>query len=377
METIVHPGRTERSLLAPKDEPTPVLIVDDDALIRDLCARVLSHYRVLQADNGRDALQLLERERVDLVLTDVMMPAMDGLDLLKALKEKEPTLAVVVMTGYADKEVVLQALKADADDFITKPINLLQLRTTIDKVLEKKALKEELVHLKHMDRLKSEFLGLISHKLKTPTTAISLFIQNLARGIGDPADPEFQQTLNLILEESTYLEHLIQDLLHYSEVILQEGPPKLADVGLKELARAVLTEMKEAAHGKGITLVDDLDPLQVRLELDRKKVGFALRELLDNAVKFTPPGGTVALRGEADGSLARLTVRDSGQGIPREDLPKVFEKFYQIDPAHTGQIRGFGLGLFYARQFVQSHGGTIQLSSEPGRGTIATLTLPC
>jgi CheY-like chemotaxis protein len=154
-----------------------------------------------------------------------MMPQMNGLDLLKTVKEKEPNQVVVVMTGYADKEIVLRALKADADDFISKPINLLQLKTTIDKVLEKRALKEELVHLKRMDRLKSDFLGLISHKLKTPTTAISLFIQNLGQGIGDPADPAFQKTLSLIIEESQYLNYLIQDLLYYSEIILQEGLP--------------------------------------------------------------------------------------------------------------------------------------------------------
>lgn len=372
----MRPEYAQNPSLQQKTEKGLVLVVDDDALIRDLCSRVLSDYRVLQADSGREALQLLERERVELVLTDVMMPDMNGLELLKALKEMEPTLAVVVMTGFPEKEIILRALKADADDFIAKPINLLQLKTTIDKVLEKKALKEELVHLKHMDRLKSEFLGLISHKLKTPTTAISLFIQNLSRGIGDPADPDFRHTLDLILKESAYLDHLIQDLLHYSEVLLQEGPPKLKEVDLRDLARSVLAELEDAACGRGVTLVDRLEELHVRLELDRKKIGFALRELLDNAVKFTPAGGSVTLAAESGGDAVRLVVRDSGQGISREDLPKIFEKFYQIDPAHTGQVRGFGLGLFYARQFVQSHGGTVKLTSEPGRGTVATLTLP-
>lgn len=306
-----------------------------------------------------------------------MMPRMNGLDLLKQVKEQLPNQLVVVMTGYADKEIILRALKADADDFINKPINLLQLKTTIDKVLEKKALKEELVHLKRMDRLKSDFLGLISHKLKTPITAISLFIQNLARGVGNPGDPGFRHTMDLILEESSYLSYLIQDLLNYSEVILHEGPPKLEPVDLRELLQTLFVEQEGAAENKGIALSGDFDGPFPALELDRKRILFAIQALLDNALKFTPAGGQVNLEARRDGDNVRLAVRDTGSGIPREELPKVFEKFYQTDPDHTGQVRGFGLGLFYARLFVQDHGGSLRLESEPGVGTTAIITLPC
>jgi signal transduction histidine kinase len=358
-------------------EQHSILVVDDDLLIRELVAKVLSDYRVLQADNGQDALGILMQEKVDVVLTDVMMPSMNGLDLLKSVKEESPDQAVVVMTGYADKEVILRALRADADDFINKPINLLQLKTTINKVLEKKSLKEELVRLKHMDRLKSEFLGLISHKLKTPITAISLFIQNLAQGIGDPDDPGFRKTLELILSESEYLGYLIQDLLYYSEAILQEGPPKLVATDLKELLLATLGEVRPTAAGKGVGLIaESIENLDLEMGLDRKRMSFAVRSLLDNAVKFTPRGGKVTLDVEAAKGSIDLVVRDNGPGIPPEALPRIFEKFFQVDPANTGQVRGFGLGLYYTRQFVQNHGGTIHMASEPGKGTAVTIHLP-
>jgi len=353
-----------------------ILIVDDESVIRDLCIKALRGYRTLQAANGEEALRVLAQERVDVILTDVMMPQMSGLDLLMSVKESEPNQVVVVMTGYADKDVILRALKADADDFISKPINLLQLKTTIDKVLEKKTLKEELLHLKRMDRLKSDFLGLISHKLKTPATAISLFIQNLEQGIGDPADPAFQQTLSLIIDESHYLNYLIQDLLYYSDIILQEGPPRLDPVNPGELAVAVISELKKDIEKKGLRLESSLTSALPEMRLDRQRIAFALRALLENAIKFTPPEGTVSLAAEAQEDSLRLVIKDSGPGIAREELPKVFEKFYQIDPAHTGQVRGFGLGLYYARQFAQDHGGSIQLTSTPGAGTVATLTLP-
>ncbi len=353
-----------------------ILIVDDEVVIRELCAKALRGYRILQAADGAEALRILEQETADVILTDIMMPQINGLDLLKTIKEREPNQVVVVMTGYADKEIVLRALKADADDFISKPINLLQLKTAIDKALEKKGLREELVHLKRMDRLKSDFLGLISHKLKTPTTAISLFIQNLGQGIGDPNDPAFQRTLSLIIEESQYLNYLIQDLLYYSEIILQEGPPRLAPVSLGELTAAVINGLQRGFQNKGLKLESSLAISLPEMNLDRQRIAFALRALLENAIKFTPAGGTIVLSAELQQDSVRLVVRDTGPGMTREELPKVFEKFYQIDPGQTGQVRGFGLGLYYARQFAQNHGGNILLESTPGQGTVATLILP-
>lgn len=358
------------------DRGRSILVVDDEAVIRDLCVRALKGYRTFQAENGEAALHLLQQQEIDLVLTDVMMPRMNGLDLLLAAKEREPNQAVVVMTGFTDKEIILRALKSDADDFISKPINLLHLKTTIDKVLERKALKEELLHLKRMDRLKSDFLGLISHKLKTPITAISLFIQNLAQGIGDPDDPSYRQTLAMILNESQYLGELIQDLLNYSKIILQEGPPRFDEEDLCDIVLAAVAEKKDAAAAKGIRLRHTLSERCPPLRLDRQRIGFAIRALLDNALKFTPAGGEVTVSARMDDEGVRILVLDSGMGIRREELGKIFEKFYQIDPDNTGQVRGFGLGLFYARQFVQSHGGKIEIESEPGRGTLVSLSLP-
>jgi len=372
----VRLGYAEEPQLIQTIDGRSILVVDDEIVIRDLCSKVLKGYRILQAGNGEEALKLLERESVDIVLTDVMMPRMNGIDLLRQIKERLPNQLVVVMTGYADKEIILRALKADADDFINKPINLLQLKTTIDKVLEKKALKDELIHLKRMDRLKSDFLGLVSHKLKTPITAISLFIQNLARGVGGPGDASFEQTLELILEESNYLGHLIQDLLNYSDVILQEGLPQREPVELGDLILKLLVERGATAESKGVQLTYTSSAPLPQLALDRKRITFAIQALLDNAIKFTPAGGRVTLSSQVTAEEIQLVVQDSGCGIPREELPKVFEKFYQVDPDHTGQVRGFGLGLYYARLYVQDHGGSVRLESQPGIGTTVTLILP-
>lgn len=357
-------------------ESTTILVVDDEEVIRELCAKALSDYRVVEAENGQTALELLNHENFDLILVDVMMPIMNGLDLLMQIKERDPDQLVIIMTGYADKEIILRALKADADDFIQKPLNLLQLKSTIEKALEKRLLRQELQQLKRLDRLKAEFLGLISHKLRTPTTVLSLFIQNLASGAVATDTPEFPAAVAAMREEADYLAHLIQDLLVYSNVILQEQKPNLALADFREIALTVLAEKRQTAAEKRISLISTLQGPWPRLLLDRRRIAFAISALLDNAIKFTPRGGQVILAGDVLDDELQLVIKDTGIGIAAEELPRVFEKFYQIDPTQAGQVRGFGLGLFYARQFVQDHGGFMTLESIPGAGTTVTITLP-
>jgi signal transduction histidine kinase len=351
-----------------------ILVVDDEAIIRDLCAKALRGYRVLQAGDGEEALQLFEKGGIDVILTDVMMPKMGGIELLKRLKEMEPTLVVIIMTGFAEKDVILKALKEDADDFIAKPLNLLQLKTAIDKALVKKALKEEIANLKNLDRLKSNFLSLISHKFRTPITAISLFLQNLASGIYDPEDEGFKENLRLIFDEACYLEWLVADLLTFSNAMDTGGGLKLEMCSLDGIVRDVLAASRVAAGRPGVETSLDLEPVPP-LKLDREKITFAIRQVIDNAYKFSKDFSKVSISLKNDDGKARIVVEDDGIGISKEDLPKIFEKFYQVDPPRSGQIRGFGLGLYYAREFVRLHGGSLTVESEPGKGTRVAITL--
>lgn len=352
-----------------------ILIVDDEAVIRDLCSRALKGYHIVQAGNGQDALAHFEKGGIDVILTDVMMPGMDGIELLKRIKEKEPTIVVIVMTGFAEKDVILNALKADADDFISKPLNLLQLKTAIDKALVKKALKEEIASLKSLDRLKSNFLSTISHKFRTPLTSISLFLQNLTTGVFTVDDPEFRMNVRLISDESAYLERLVADLLVFSRMMDTGEALKREPLSITKAIHNILAESREIAIKPAIEAILDFKEVP-KIEVDREKICFALKQIIDNAYKFSGEEGevTISLRSDATGIF--IEVRDTGQGIPHDEIPKVFEKFYQIDPQNTGQVRGFGLGLYYAREFVRMHGGSITIESAVNRGSRVTVWLP-
>lgn len=354
---------------------TTILVVDDEKIIRELCMHALRDYRVLLAGTCEEALRIYEREHVDLILSDIMMPGESGIDLLKQIKTVDPNATVVIMTGFVDKEIVLNALKEDADDFINKPLNLLQLKTSIEKALGRKALKEELAHIKRSDELKNTFLSLVSHKLRTPITGISLFLQNLQMGVFDPADPVFKENIVLANEEAQYLGQLVADLLAFSKVMVHGADLNKSPCDLNEIVAEVLFKCREMHFNFDIEIdfePGDFPPLQ----LDHSKIRFALLQVADNAFKFTGTSGSISIKIGRQGDAARIVVTDSGIGIPGSEIPKVFEKFYQIDPQHTGQIRGFGLGLFYARDFIRQHGGSISLTSELGSGTTVTIRLP-
>ena len=371
MEPRVEPSLTMKT----EGEGKTILVVDDESVIRDLCARALKGYRVLQAADGDEALHLFEMGGIDVILTDVMMPKLNGIELLSRVKEQEPTIVVIVMTGFAEKDIILNALKADADDFITKPLNLLQLKTAVDKALDKKALKEEIANLKSIDRLKSNFLSLISHKFRTPLTAISLFLQNLAGGTFDASGHELRRNLLLTYEQSRYLETLVAELLAFTRFMDAGEKVRREPCDLAEILQKIAVTSRGSTGKRRIQTTFDLDPLPPLL-LDREKISFALAQIVDNAFKFSGEQGTIAISLKQGDGEYRITVQDSGIGIPRDELPKIFEKFYQVDPDRAGQIPGFGLGLFYAREFVRLHGGTISVESEPGLGTRVTVTLP-
>ncbi|MCK5912414.1 MAG: response regulator [Desulfuromusa sp.] len=355
-----------------------LLCVDDDQAIRGLCVSALNNYKVLLAKDGFEALQILEIEDIDIVLSDIMMPKLGGLELLKEIKKQHPDQSVILMTGYSDKDLILEALQTGADNFITKPINVLQLCTTIERILERQKIRKELADLKRTEQLKSDFLGLISHKLKTPTTAISLFIQNIAEGVESPEDANFKQMVEMVQAETIHLEQLIQDLLYFSEATLQENNSELEPVDLGLIAERMIIAMQPAASHRKIHFDSSIKPpLPPKpLMLNPQRISFAIRALLDNAIKFTPEGGSIKIKGEIDTEHVKLAIKDTGVGISQQELAKIFNKFYQIDPEHTGQVRGFGLGLYYARDFIRSMGGQLYIESQPELGTVATIEFP-
>ncbi len=233
-------------------------------------------------------------------------------------------------------------------------------------MIERRRLEEE---ADNANRMKDDFLATVSHELRTPLQAILGYASMLKQGLARDRD----KAIDTILRNAEAQARLIEDILDVSRITSGKLRLVVARVDTQAVVRAALDSVRPAAQARRIRLVEDLGTIQG----DFERLQQIIWNLLANAVKFTDPEGTVEIRGRRTGSSVRITVRDSGKGIPREHLSTVFERFRQIDGSTTRQKGGLGLGLAIVRSLTEAHGGTVSADSDgPGTGSVFTLTLP-
>jgi len=227
-----------------------------------------------------------------------------------------------------------------------------------------------------LNDLKSSFVSIVSHELRTPLTHIRSFVEPLLENVGAPNLEMQREFLTVIDEQSRKLERLIASILDISELEAGRFRMNREPINVTEVVEEVAGLLHPMAQEKGIEIDVDAEPGEVVVEADRSLVRRALLNLGQNAIKFTERGGTVSLKVAREARTARLEVEDSGIGIPRQELAKIFDKFYQIDGSLSREYPGVGLGLSIARSIVEWHGGEIHADSEPGHGSRFTVTLP-
>lgn len=227
--------------------------------------------------------------------------------------------------------------------------------------------------MKRLDRLKSAFLAQVSHKLNTPLTSLSLGFQELERYAANlyPGDP-CHQRLSSMREDMAKFSAVIASLLKMQEVMVGHGGSRIR-CDLSELVHEALAQVVSKNDQQSVTL--DFNELPLIL-VDHDRLLFALQQVLDNAFKFSNPQGVISISLAQEDGMVRIRVEDNGCGIRKEELPKIFKQFYQVDPDETGQIPGFGLGLFCTREIIRQHSGYLTVDSSEGVGTAVTITLP-
>ncbi|HZT40614.1 MAG TPA: ATP-binding protein [Chthonomonadaceae bacterium] len=235
------------------------------------------------------------------------------------------------------------------------------------------AVLEDITHLRELDRLKSEFISVASHELRTPVTSLLLSVQLLQEGAVGTLTPEQQEVLSAQREDLERLERMMRDLLDMTRLEAGVTPPRFEIVSPQELVSAAIEPVMAQAEAKGICLAGDATPDLPAVRADRAQVHRVLVNLINNAVRHTPEGGRIVVSARWEEDVVAFRVQDTGAGIPNEYLSRIFERFVQVPGATRG---GAGLGLSIARTIVTAHGGTISAESEPGKGSAFTFTLP-
>ena len=238
------------------------------------------------------------------------------------------------------------------------------------------AVVHDVTEQRRSDEMRREFVANVSHELRTPITNVRSYAETLVDAAGELPPETEKRFLNVILGESDRMTKIVQDLLALSRFDAGEMQFNMAAFDLAESAVSVYEAMRLDVEKHGIDLHLALPAVPMRVHGDRARIEQVVINILTNAVRYTPEGGNVTMELEAAGSMAEIRVRDTGIGIPEEDLPHIFDRFYRVDKARSRAMGGTGLGLSIAYEIVKRHSGQIRIESKVGEGTTVHICLP-
>jgi two-component system sensor histidine kinase/response regulator len=373
--------------------PPSLLIIDDEPGIRQGCQRALSPqgYLVDIAANGDEGLALINTKPYDLVLLDVMMPGINGIDLIPIIHQKDADTVCVVITGFATVELAVSAIKQGAYDFLTKPFTTDELNLAVQQGLEHRLLSletrrlqtieaeaqqlaQEKSRLQELDKTKAAFIRLVTHELQAPVNAILTYLDLILQGYIEPGQQK--QYLVRSEEKARQLLELVGDLLRYGRLKEINLTEQQEPVQVEIILERVIQQFTVQAEEKQITLTYSIDPDLKPVLSTPNQVESLWTNLLSNAIKYTSSGGKVEVQLRQEGANLVAVVKDTGIGFPKEAVTHLFSEFFRAKNAKAAQISGTGLGLAIVKQVVDKVGGEILVESEINHGSTFTVILP-
>ena len=363
-----------------------ILVVDDTQDNLDLLEFALRRkpIRMLRAASGFECLDIAREQNPDVILLDIQMPGMDGFETLKRLREDELTakIPVILLTAQKKDPVSIEkGLQLGADLYLTKPIDTEELLVRTRMLIRIRRAEAELV------RIKADFMAMLVHDMRNPILIIKSFLELL---LEDENMKFLSDDLKMIagsaLNSSSTMLNLINDILDLSKyesgnVPLQKLPQQIVNV-----VNDVLQQMVIQCRQKNITIKKHIAQNLPQVIIDGAKMEQALMNIVGNALKFTPAGGTITvsagfseyavLEDGAAGPMIQIAVSDSGVGIPKEELPHVFDRYKQLSTAGLIRQKGTGLGLAICKLIIDAHEGKIKITSEVGKGTTVRILIP-
>ena len=368
-----------------------VLIVDDINANRQLLSyRLIEQgHAVSMAQNGIEALEAMQKQEFDLVLLDIMMPEMDGYEVLQRLHDdkKLRLIPVVVISAVDEMDSVVRCIEMGAEDYLIKPFNSTLLKARVNACLEKKLARDREIHLheqlqqnysrlEELEKWRDDMTHMIIHDLRTPLTSVMMGVQTLDV-LGD-INEEQREILDMTIAGGETLLAMINDMLDIEKI--ESGILRL-DYTTFDIANLVATSVDQVTtllRDKSLNLLQQIPGKSIALNGDESKLRRILVNLLGNAIKFTPKGGTVTIGAQPDpeSQVLRVFVTDTGEGIPTEWLTRIFDKFSQVQSRKQGKMNSTGLGLTFCKAAVEAHGGKIRVDSELGKGSTFSFTIP-
>lgn len=418
-----------------------IIIVEDSLTQLEQLRYILESngYRIRAAKNGRMALELLQAERPSLIISDIIMPEMNGYELCKTIKTSPALkdIPFMLLTNLSDPNDVIMGLQAGADNFLTKPYNEDFLLSRVRYILINQEIRKNLLtsdmgieivfggqkyfinsdrmqiidlllstyenaiqkngelaqaneqltlmhqelslknqELQKLNEEKNRFLRMAAHDLRNPIGAILGLSMLLIEDTADKLGSEEAEYLNIIKNSSEFVLKLLNELLDIAVIESGRLQLNLRETDIVELIRSNVTLNRVIADKKNIRLNFSAQCSSLLLPVDAVKIEQVLNNLIANAIKFSYPESRIDISLSGNSSEIMITVADEGQGIPEQDLPKLFKPFSMTSTKSTAGERSTGLGLSIVKKIVEHHGGSISVESTFGKGSRFTFTLP-
>ena len=375
----------------PKSERrNTVLIVDDVPENIQLISNILYQkgVNIIIAQSGQEALTVVSCEAPDLILLDVMMPDMNGFDVCCQLKRQTHTaqIPIIFLTAKMQAEDILNGFECGAVDYVTKPFNApellsrvfthLELKKARDFISEQnKRLAAQNEELRELNATKDKFFSIIAHDLKNPFGQMMMFAELLQEELQKASADRLEHFINIICQVSKQGYRLLENLLEWSRAQTDGIPFEPRPIHLRSLVMESVGVVAHHAENKRIQIEIDI-PEHLTLYADAYMTATILRNLVSNAVKFSHEGGAIGIAARNSSEEVEISVTDNGVGIAEKHLRKIFRVDAHHSTRGTKQEKGTGLGLILCKEFVEKHGGRIDVNSEVGKGSCFRLVYP-
>ena len=371
------------------DNTLKVLVVDDEPGICSGISRILRNFNVgypfmdedftfdvKEASTGEDALDMIHKDQIDIILLDNKLPGMDGIEVLEQIKKENLDILVMMITSYASLDLAVKATQNGAYNFVPKPFTPQELKSAMENITKHLFLRRM---TKDMDegakQARFQFLSLLSHELKSPVNAVEGYLRMmLDKQVGDSID-DYKVMIDRSLERIKGMRTLITDLLDLTKIESGQKTRNIQEIDVSQIARKTLDNIEPFALQKNVKLFLDL-PDNIKFDADENEMEIIFNNLLSNAIKYNKEEGEVSITIKSDHEKLIIIVEDTGIGMNEEEMDGLFQEFVRIKNSKTKNISGSGLGLSIVRKIVEEYNGKVNVESKPDKGSKFTISMP-
>lgn len=355
-----------------------ILVIDDEEIVLDSCELILAKgdFEIQTAENGTLGLSLIEEYQPDLVFVDLKMPGISGFEVLERSQQIDPTIVMIVITGFATIGSAVEAMQRGAFDFLPKPFTPDELRLITRRGLEKRKLVLETLALRReKEMLREHFAAIVSHELKSPLAAVQQYLIALSSELSGQLTEDQNRRFERMQTRIDDLMKLIHTWLRAITVDIESIKDNFKPTSIPIVINKAVESVEPHAIRKDISIRTSMEDDIFAVNGDEGTLVEAVVNIVGNGVKYSPIGSQIEITASSSDNQVTIRIQDNGIGISEEDLPFLFEDFFRVKSNRSVE-RGSGVGLALTRRILEAHEGTISVESELGKGSTFELCLP-